>query len=107
MQPKRGRYEICRDILNVARHTAGITAIVYGANLNFPIANKNIKEMMVNGLMTMEDHPGGGSRTKLYQTTERGLAFIKSLEEALAIFRGLTFPSVIVHKIPIQEMSEP
>ena len=89
MQHKRGCYEICRDILNVARQSAGITAIVYGANLNFPIANKNIKEMIANGLMTMEDHPGGGSRTKLYQTTEKGLAFIDSLGEALDMYNGL------------------
>ena len=106
MEHKRGRYEICRDILKVARAGAGITAIVYGANLNFPIANKNIKRMETNGLITVEVLPGGGGRNKLYITTERGLVFIQSLEETFAIFRGLTFPPVVVHTIPIQEVSE-
>ena len=93
MKQKRGRLEICRDILNVARDGAGITAIVYGANLNFPIANKNIIEMETNGLITVEVLPQGGGRHKLYMTTEKGLAFIKSLDETIAIFQ---FPAPLL-----------
>ena len=103
MEHKRGRYEICRDILKVARAGAGITAIVYGSNLNFPIANKNIIEMEANGLITVEVLPGRGGRNKLYVTTERGLAFINSLDETIAIFQN---PDPILDVTITQEVSE-
>ena len=86
VKEKRGRLEICRDILIAARSGTGITAIVYGVNLNYPIANKNIKQMEANGLITVEVLPGGGGRHKLYTTTEKGLTFIEALDETIAIF---------------------
>lgn len=104
MQHKRGRYQICSEILKAALGGARKTPLVYGTNTNFLKADEYIREMLANGLMTMEVLPGGGGRNKLYVTTERGLAFIKSLEETLAIFRGLTFPPIIVHTIPIREV---
>ena len=85
MEHKRGRLEICRDILKVARAGAGITAIVYGANLNFPIAKKHIQDMELAGLITVRELPGSGNR--LHTTTDKGLAFIKSLNETIAIFQ--------------------
>lgn len=92
MDRKRGHLEMCRDILKFARAGTGITAIVYGANLNFHIANKYIKQMEARGLITVEVLPGGGGRTKLYTTSEEGLAFIKSLDETMALFNTPTPP---------------
>ena len=84
MEQKRGRMEIARDILRVARPGAGITAIVYGANLNWPIARKHIQDMEEAGLITVRELPGSGNR--LYTTTDRGLIFMESLERTLATY---------------------
>jgi len=85
MERKRGRLEIARDILKVARSGAGITAIVYGANLNFPIAKKHIREMELADLITIRELPGSGN--KLYTTTDRGLIFMESMGRTLITFQ--------------------
>ena len=82
MEHKRGRLEIARDILRVARSGTGITAIVYGANLNWPIAKKHIQEMEEAGLITVEEIHG----TRLYTTTGWGHEFMSSLERTLVTF---------------------
>ena len=84
MEHKRGRLEIARDILRVAKSGTGITAIVYGANLNFPIAKKHIQEMEGAGLITIRELPGSGNM--LYTTTDRGRIFMESLGRTLTTF---------------------
>ena len=84
MEHKRGRLEIARDILTVARGGAGITAIVYRANLNFPIAKKHIQGMELAGLIIVRELPGSGN--SLYTTTDRGLIFMESLGRTLDTF---------------------
>ena len=100
MEHRRGRLEITRDILEVAKSGVGITAIVYGANLNWPIARKHIQDMELADLITVRELPGSGNR--LYTTTERGLDFIKSLDETVAILMA----PLVLDMIAVQEVSE-
>lgn len=102
MQRKRGRYEICSEILKVARGGVRKTPLVYSTNTNFLKAEEYIREMLANGLMTVEVLPGGGGRNKLYITTEKGLAFIKWLDETIAIFSG---SDPLVDPALVQEVS--
>jgi len=102
MESKRGRLEIARDILKVARGGAGITAIVYGANLNFPIAKKHIQEMEGAGLITVRVLPGSGN--KLFTTTGWGHEFMSSLERTLAMYERMTHP--LRPEEPAQEVTD-
>lgn len=104
MESKRGRLEIARDILTMARSGTGITAIVYGANLNFPIAKKHIQEMEGAGLIQVEDVIQGKRKTRLYTTTGWGHEFMRSLERTLAMYERMTHP--LRPEAPVQEVSE-
>jgi len=88
MKRKRGPLEIARDLLEVAKYGARPTALVYGANLNFNIIKKYLKEMEDNGLIHVEILDG--VRSRLYTTTESGLAFIDSVSRTLDLYRGTT-----------------
>lgn len=86
MNRKRGHLEITRDLLEVARYGSRPTALVYGANLNFNIIKKYLKEMEENGLIHVEALDG--VRSRLYTTTERGLAFMDSVIRTLDLYQG-------------------
>jgi len=83
---KRQAIEIDADILRtIARcgnHT-GVTAIVYGANLNFLIVRKYLKRLIERGLIVSEVVSGRA----LYSNTEKAPEFLgvyKSLGVYLA-----------------------
>jgi len=86
MKRKRGPLEIARDLLEVAKYGARPTALVYGANLNFNIIKKYLKEMEENGLIHVEILDG--VRSRLYTTTESGLTFMDSVSRTLDLYRG-------------------
>jgi len=86
MKRKRGPLEIARDLLEVAKYGARPTALVYGANLNFNIIKKYLKEMEENGLIHVETLDG--VRSRLYTTTESGLAFMDSVSRNLDLYHG-------------------
>ena len=86
MKCKRGPLEIARDLLEVAKYGARPTALVYGANLNFNIIKKYLKEMEENGLIHVETLEG--VRSRLYTTTESGLAFMDSVSRTLDLYQG-------------------
>jgi len=86
MKRKRGPLEIARDLLEVAKYGARPTALVYGANLNFNIIKKYLKEMEENGLIHVETLDG--VRSRLYTPTESGLAFMDSVSRTLDLYRG-------------------
>ena len=79
--------EISRDILNVAMHGAKKTEMVYQANLNFDIIKKYIRSLEEAGMIHIEPL---NSRSKLFTTTEKGRLFVKSIEETMNIYQGLT-----------------
>ena len=84
MERKRAYLEIAHDILLVARLGAKPTALVYGANLNFNIIKKYLREMMEAGLIIMKET---GPRSRLYYTTERGLDFCESLMKTRSLYK--------------------
>lgn len=71
MSRKRSNFEISADILKAAIDGAKKSHLVYQANLNFEIIKGYLKELTSSGLLT---GPINGS--KLYTTTEKGIAFI-------------------------------
>lgn len=74
---KRQTIEIDADILRtIARcgPRTGVTAIVYGANLNFLIVRKYLKRLIERGLIVAEVMRGSG-RT-LYSITEKAPEFL-------------------------------
>jgi len=88
MERKRGHLEIARDILEVAKSGARPTALVYRANLNFNIIKRYLKELEEAALIDVENLTQGGSRTRLYVTTERGLEFMESVRRTLDLYQG-------------------
>lgn len=82
MTQKRGYLNIAHDILRIAIHGCGITSIVYGGNLNFPIAKKHIEDLVLRELITV-DNVGVHDQ---YITTDRGLEFLHRMETVLSLW---------------------
>lgn len=74
---RRGNFEICADLLRVARGGARKTQLVYRANLNFEIIQKYLSLLLSNGLL--EEYP------PLYNSTEKGEEFLRLFEKIRAI----------------------
>lgn len=71
MRP-RCRIEIYADILRVARKGARKTWIVYGANLNFVIVKRYLRELIGAGVLRKVG--------AFYHTTEKGLEYVDHVE---------------------------
>jgi len=92
MEYRRGRLEIARDILMVAKTGAKPTELVYKANLNFNVIKKYLPEMEEAGLIEVEVINHGKKETRLYTTTGRGFEFLSSLERTLAMYKRMIYP---------------
>jgi predicted transcriptional regulator len=79
---KRDSLGISADILRLATSGAIKTRIVYGANLNFKIVEGYLSRLTNLGLLENRDR-------RRYQTTEKGLSFIKRYEELSKFGLGL------------------
>ncbi len=78
---RRQTIDIDADILRVIAREGpktGVTAIVYGANLNFIIVRKYLKRLIEGGLVVAEVMRGSG-RT-LYSNTEKVYEFLRIYE---------------------------
>jgi len=84
MTQKRDQYTIARDILNMTKHGARITKIVYGTNLNFNVADRYLGQLENNGLVKSTFV----GRSRMWITTEKGLMFAFCMESVLAIWDG-------------------
>ncbi len=69
----RGRLDIIIDILEIAKKGATKTGIVYGANLNFIVAEKYLGLLMKNGFVE--------NRQDKYVATERGKIILEKAKE--------------------------
>jgi predicted transcriptional regulator len=75
---RRTKFDIIVDIINLTMDGgANKTRIVYGANLNFKIANKYINFLLENGLIEEEVKEG----KKYYLATEKGVQFLRLFRE--------------------------
>jgi len=72
---RRCRVEIEAAILGLSRYGATITQLVYRANLNFKMAHKYLQRMMKEEKIQKID--------RLYMPTEKGLKFLKLVEQLL------------------------
>ena len=71
---RRGRVEIMMDILDEAFAGVNKTGIVYGANLNFNMAERYLPLLITRGLLVKLD----GERGNMYKVTERGREVLKN-----------------------------
>ena len=82
---RRSWLKICEEILIIALEGAGITRIVYGANITFTRFKKYSAFLVERQLLTMEDVP---KRSVYYRTTEEGKAFLKLMKEVRGFVEG-------------------
>ena len=75
MTLRRGYLDIAHAILTLALSGCGITSIVYGGNLNFPIAKKHIVGLMGRGLIKSERV----GTSDLFTTTDKGVQFVEEM----------------------------
>lgn len=74
---RRGRIEIIMAILNKTSKGVNKTKIVYGANLNFNMAERYLPLLMKRGLVLRLD----GERGQVYEITEKGREVLKNYKE--------------------------
>jgi len=81
---RRSRVDIVGDILSLARKSKGvrITEVIYGANLNYGLANRYLDMLLKDGLLSGDEQ--GGATT--YKITDKGLEVLKAYRS----LRGLT-----------------
>lgn len=74
---RRGKIEIMMAILDKASASVNKTGIVYGANLNFNMAERYLPLLIKRGLIVRFD----GEKGAVYRATERGRAVLKNYKE--------------------------
>jgi len=74
---KRSRFKIFVAILEAANNGAAVTKIVYGANINFKIAQDYLDYLLESELIEIVSKNG----KKVYKTTEKGKEFVKRFSE--------------------------
>lgn len=77
MKEKRSRFEIFVAILKITVDGANMTKIVYGANINFKMAQKYLEYLLDNDFVTVSSQNG----KKTYSTTDKGKDFVKKYGE--------------------------
>lgn len=73
---KRGRLEIIYEILSVSRKPTQKTRILYSCNLSYDQLQKYLKYLSHHELLSSSNSKG----KERFQTTEKGLEFIKGYE---------------------------
>ena len=87
MTLKRGYLMIANDILTLCVGGSGITAIVYGGNLNFVVAGRHLAGLADKNLVTVETiRYRRGAPVHLWTTTDRGLEFIHRMKAVLSLW---------------------
>lgn len=74
---RRNNLDICADILQLAKGGVNKTRIVYGANLNFNIVKKYLKNLLDNGLLQRTDG-------RCFITTDKGIQFLEQYREFIS-----------------------
>ncbi len=74
---RRGRVEIMMDILDEAFRGVNKTGIVYGANLNFNMAERYLPLLINRGLLVKLD----GQTGDVYKITERGREVLENYRQ--------------------------
>jgi predicted transcriptional regulator len=77
MGDKKSRFEIFVAILKITNSGANMTKIVYGANINFKMAQSYLEELVENDFLVLDSKNG----KKTYSTTDKGRDFVKKYGE--------------------------
>ncbi len=79
---RRCKIEIILEILEITRHGANKTRIIYGANLNFKKATSLLDELVKLGLLVVEKSNG----RVVYRITDKGLNLLNVGYDLLSHF---------------------
>ncbi len=78
---KRSSIEIILDILKSCEECCNITKVIYGAGINYTVAQKYLNELIKVNVIIVE----GEGNKKLYRLTEKGKVLKIHLEEFLEL----------------------
>ena len=81
MRDRRSRHEIMIDILRIVVREANVTRIVYGANINFKMAQTYMTYMVEKGLV----EPQSKSGKICYKITDKGRTFLRKFSELIEL----------------------
>lgn len=73
---KRNRNEIISEILNICIKGSSKTRVVYQANLNFRTVDPYLQLLIKNDLIKVLE-----GRHAIYETTEKGISLMKSINQ--------------------------
>jgi predicted transcriptional regulator len=73
---KRNREEIISQILNVCRHGAIKTRVVYQANLNFKTVEPYLALLVKNNLLEVQN-----GEKRMYETTQKGESLLVAINQ--------------------------
>ena len=79
---RRGRIEIMMDILDEVSSSVNKTKIVYGANLNFKMAERYLPILIDRGLLVKTN----GDNGVVYKITERGRELLGDYRRVRELF---------------------
>lgn len=82
MNKKRSKFEIIADILQICKHGARKTRIVYDANLNFKIASAYLANLKSHGFIE--------ERGRLIYTTDRGRHLLNMIKKIIDLLDGVS-----------------
>ncbi|WP_338598300.1 DUF4364 family protein [Sulfolobus tengchongensis] len=82
---KRGTMEIMLDILKSCNQECGVTKVIYGAGINYTVAQKYLDKLIKIGALTSKTENG----RKMYEITEKGKILMVHIEEFLKIRENL------------------
>ncbi len=81
MRDRRSRHEIMIDILRIVVRETNITRIVYGANINFKMAQTYMAYMVEKGLVEPLSRDG----KICYKITDKGRIFLEKFSELVEL----------------------
>ncbi|AKA73028.1 DUF4364 family protein [Saccharolobus solfataricus] len=82
---KRGTMEIMFDILRNCEPKCGITRVIYGAGINYVVAQKYLDQLVKVGALNIKTE----NDRKIYEITEKGKLLRTHIEEFIKIRENL------------------
>ncbi|QGA68222.1 DUF4364 family protein [Sulfolobus sp. E11-6] len=84
---KRGEMEIILDILKSCDPECGVTRVIYGAGINYAVAQKYLDQLIKTGALSIKTENG----KRLYEITEKGKLLRAHIEEFIKIRENLYY----------------
>ena len=87
---RRSEIEIIGEILTLSRGGARKTEILYQGNLSYTQLQNYLSFLLEKDVLQTRTIPGkngGNGTSRIYQTTDKGLAFLEDIDRVLAHIR--------------------